>query len=167
MTRGKSKPRYHVPPNVLREKCGKGGINPDLIAVAQKMIDENGLDFVPFAERFLERIDKGIASARKSDIRGRDVINAIAGPVMELKANGAMFEYPLVSEVAGILLNFLEENADMNDDAIDIVVVHRRTLQAIVTGRLRGMGGKDGLALLQELADACDRYYKRHGAPQQ
>ena len=163
--RGKSKARYHMPPNVLREKCGHGGINPDLLAMAQKVIDENDLDFGPFAERFIERLDKAIADARKSSVRGRDVINTITGPIMELKANGAMFEYPLVSDVAGVLLNFLEDVKDLNDDAIDIVAVHRRTLNVIITSRLRGTGGKDGIALLQELADACDRYYKKHGHP--
>ena len=163
--RGKSKARYHIPPNVLRDKCGRGGINPDVLSMAQKVIDENELDFVPFAERFLERIDKAIANARNSTIRGRDVINTITGPVMELKANGAMFEYPLVSDVAAVLLNFLEDMKELNEDAMGIIAVHRRTLNVIITSRLRGTGGKDGMALLQELADACDRYYKKHGHP--
>lgn len=163
--RGKSKPRYHMPPNVLRQKCGNGGINPDLLAMAQKVIDENDLDFGPFAEKYIERLDKAIAEARKSSVRGRDVLNTIAAPVMELKANGAMFEFPLVSDVASVLLNFIEDVKDLNDDAIDIVAVHRRTLHVIISSRLRGTGGKDGMALLQELSDACDRYYKKHGNP--
>ena len=82
---------------------------------------------------------------------------------MELKANGAMFEYPLISAVAGVLLNFLEVIPELNDDALDIVAVHRSTLNVIVTGKLRGGGGNDGAALLQELADACDRYFKKYG----
>ena len=54
---------------------------------------------------------------------------------------------------------------ELNEDAMGIIAVHRRTLNVIITSRLRGTGGKDGMALLQELADACDRYYKKHGHP--
>src|SRR5690606_34435006 len=98
----------------------------------------------------------------KMPLRSRDTQALIAGPVMELKANGAMFEYPLISDVAGILLNFLENLQDLNDDALEIVKVHRRTLHVIVTSRLRGTGGRDGQALLQELVDACERYFKKY-----
>ena len=158
------KPRYHTPPNVLREKCGQGGINPDVIQHAQQFIDDNPQDFTPYAESYIERLDAAIAEVRRDrSKRGLDVAQAIVRPVMELKANGAMFEYPLISAVAGVLLNFLEVISELNDDALDIVVVHRRTLGVIVASKLRGGGGHDGAALLQELADACDRYFRKYG----
>jgi hypothetical protein len=156
------KVKYHVPPNILREKCGVGGINPDVLKKAQTFIDENDLDFTPFAEDFLNKLDVALAAARKNTARTKETLATISRPVMELKANGAMFEYPLISDVAGILLNFLENLQGLNDDALDIVIVHRRTLHVIVTSRLRGTGGKDGQALLQELVDACERYFKKY-----
>lgn len=159
---GGKKVKYHVPPNILREKCGTGGVDPAVLTRAQKVIEDNKIDFMPFAERFLDRLDTAIAAARRQKVRDDVIRTGIVNPAMELKANGAMFEYQLISDVSAILLNFLESVDDLNDDALDIVAVHRRTLHVIITGRLRGGGGKDGMALLSELNEACERYFKKY-----
>jgi hypothetical protein len=161
--KGKKKVRYHNPPNILREKCGYGGIAPDKLTQAQTFINENPLDFAPIAAAILKRLDAGIDDARRRKVYDRAAMSAISGPVMELKANGAMFGYHLISDVAAVLLNFLEIIGELNEDAVNIVVVHRQTLHVIVTNKLQGSGGGHGTALLQELCEACERYFKKYG----
>lgn len=126
-------------------------------------INENPVDFVPYAENILKRLDEGIASARSRKVFDAEAMHAISAPVMELKANGAMFGYHLISDVAAVLLNFLEIIGDLNSDAVNIVIVHRQILHVIITNKLQGGGGSHGTALLQELCEACERYFKKYG----
>lgn len=157
-----SKVKYHTPANMLKKKVGTGGLDPHILQTAEEFINSNQVDFTPHGEKILERLAGAIKTAKRSDRAERDVINTIAGPIMELKANGAMFRYFLVSEVADVMLNFLENIAELNDDAFEIINVHQKTLEVILKSRLQGDGGKEGKALAQELYDACNRYRKKY-----
>lgn len=161
-TKNGGKVKYHSPLNVLRKKVGTGGIDPFILQTAEEFINSNQTDFTPYAEKILERMAEAVKEARGQDRTERDVIDAISEPIMELKANGAMFRYFLVSEVADVMLNFLENIAELNDDAFGIIEVHQKTLEVILKNKLQGAGGKEGQALAQELYDACNRYRKKY-----
>lgn len=154
--------RFFSPPNILREKIGKGGIDPVLLAKAEEFIDNNELDFLPEATSILERLNVAIAAARKMPKAGRESIDAIIGPVMELKANGGMFRYQLMTDIADIILGFLEGIDEMNEDAFGVVDVHQKALEAIIKSRLSGTGSREGQALVYELSEACQRYRKKY-----
>ena len=153
-----------TPPHVLREKMGHGGIAPAALEQAQTFIDNNDVDFVPYAGSFLDRLNNAIKAARNAHPRDKQVINTLVKPVMELKANGAMFKYGLITELADILLNFLEDLDNLNDDSFEIVDAHYKAISAIIHNRLTGNGGREGKALVNELYSACQRYTKKHGA---
>ncbi|HEY8190182.1 MAG TPA: hypothetical protein VIF12_05815 [Micavibrio sp.] len=154
-----------TPRHVLREKIGYGGIDPAVMERAEEHIAKNDVDFQPYAKGFLERIEQAVAVARPIKVRNRDAVDMIVNPVMELKANGGMFKYPLVTEIADIMLDFLEGLNSLNDDALDLVEVHQKTLHAIIGSKLSGDGGKAGKALANELYRACKRYHKKHPTP--
>jgi hypothetical protein len=154
--------RIITPRHTLREKIGYGGIDPAVLTRAQDFIEETTVDFEPFATAFLERLQKEIQAARSKPNRNQSDIHAITRPVMELKANGGMFRYPLITEIADILLNFLESLSVLNDDAIDVAEIHYKTLTAIIASKLTGDGGREGRKLINELDGACQRYMKKH-----
>lgn len=154
--------KYHNPANILRQKVGKGGLDPEILRMAEEFIASNQIDFTPHAEKILAKLAAAIREAKTKDRAERDVINTIAGPIMELKANGAMFRYFLVTEIADVMLNFLENITELNDDAFEIIGVHQKTLEAILANVLMGDGGREGRALAQELYDACNRYRKKY-----
>jgi hypothetical protein len=154
--------RYYNPPNILRQKVGTGGIEPLRLERAEDFLAKNTIEFRPFARSILEKLDKSIAIARKKDKADRATINTISGPIMEMKASGGMFNYMLVTEIAGVVLNFLENITELNDDGFEIIDVHQKTLEAIIKHNLRGDGGREGRALAQELYDACNRYRKKY-----
>ena len=160
--RGGAKVKYHSPPNVLKQKVGTGGIDPHVIQTAEDFISGNMVDFTPYGEKILIRLEKAIREAKGKDRTERNVIDTITGPIMELKANGAMFRYYLVSEIADVMLNFLENITELNDDAFDIINVHQKTLEVILRSKLQGSGGREGRALAQELYDACSRYRMKY-----
>ena len=73
-----------------------------------------------------------------------------------------MFGYRLMSEIAAVLLDFLESVERLDKDALDIVSIHHKSMTVIATSNLKGPGGKEGRALAEELYAACKRYYRKH-----
>lgn len=157
-----SKAKFYNPPNTLRTKAGYGGMDPAVMERAEDYIQKNDVDFTSYAKAILERLDKALDVVRLEENRTKESVGRVIGPIMELKANGAMFKYPLLSDVADIALDFLENLDGFNDDAYEIVNIHRKTLYIIISSHLRGNGGKQGRLLIGELHDACQRYNRRY-----
>ncbi|HRQ60729.1 MAG TPA: hypothetical protein PLO23_04355 [Alphaproteobacteria bacterium] len=151
-----SKARFINPPNRLKVKVGSGGINDALIERAQFYIETVDIAYEPEAQRQLLIIEETIKTLRAAG--GLQPVDTLVNPVMQLKANGGMFRYQLVSDVADIALNFLEGLKSLNDAALDVVQAHIHTIRIILKNKLKGDGGKEGFALIKELEKACQRY---------
>lgn len=159
----KKKAKFHTPQNTLRLKAGYGGLPPQAMERAEEYIQNNDVDFTGLAQAILDRLNRSVEAVKRDQHHSKEAINRIVGPIMEMKANGAMFKYELLTDVADIILNFLENSPSLDHDILDIVAVHQRTFQVIISKELKGDGGKQGDILIKELEDACARYYKRHG----
>lgn len=155
------KPRFIKPKNALKEKVGNGGILASLIEKAQGIIEKND-DFDAVAKSYLGRLSTVLSQYESHDLIGSDARTLLLNPVMQLKGNGGMFGYRLVSEIADILLFFIENIDGLNMDSLAVVKAHHSALQAIVSARLKGTGGAEGRALLLELEKACGRYYDKY-----
>jgi hypothetical protein len=83
-------------------------------------------------------------------------------PAMQLKANGGMFHYPLVTSLADKLIQFLEVIAEADIAAIEIVLAFFTAIRAVVMGRITGSGGLQGAELQQALEEACQRYFTKN-----
>lgn len=145
----------------LQKKVGSGPLDPSLIERSQTLIDSNGVDFAPMALLILDRLKDSLEEARNPNNTFEDMKDKFTQPVMELKANAAIFHYDLVGQLASIMLGFLEHIKIMDSDAVDIVRAHHSTLHMIVIRKLAGDGGAAGQALINELKQACDRYYNK------
>lgn len=156
------KPRFIKPPNKLKQKVGHGGIDEKLLEKGQKAIETADLDFLPYAQTYLKQLSESTQRARESNDNLKETKDKIIAPVMQLKANGGMFQYQLVSDVADIALQFLEAIEDINDDAFDVLRAHENTMNAIISNKLKGDGGREGYALVKELDQACKRYFAKY-----
>lgn len=154
--------RFIKPPNKLKQKVGTGGIDEKLLEKAQHYIEKAELDFVPYAQKFLKELAEFAQEARKGNDNYKEAKNKLIGPVMQLKANGGMFQYQLVSDVADIALQFLEAIERMDEDAFDVITAHENTIKVIIANKLMGSGGREGYALVKELDKACTRYFSKH-----
>ncbi len=158
------KAEFIKPPNTLKVKVGSGGLTEEILDRAQALLENNTVDFLPLGEMYLNTLMKGIEAAKNA---GREddkeyIISSMLYPAMQLKANGGMFHYPLVTSIADHLIQFLEviETADI--EAVEIVLAFHTTIRAVVLGRIKGDGGKHGTELTKALTDACMRYFSRH-----
>lgn len=154
-----------TPPNTLKLKAGSGGLDQKIIEKAQKMIDDSGVDFIPLGQRYLVSLSEGIrmTQARRHELDNEALIATMLYPAMQLKANGGMFKYPLITLVAARLIRFLEHIKEPNDDAMDIINGFATSLQAIMLmGEKNAEVSEHGNDLTQALDEACERYFERY-----
>lgn len=150
-------------PNNIKDKVGSGGLDMHIIAAAQKIIEKNDADFLPHAQRHLYALREGIrltqTQRNRFDIDG--LLATIAQPALQLKANGSMFGYPLITHIADLMIRFLEVVKDLDDDAMDVINGFGTALNAVIVGNMNGSGGEDGQNLYRALEEACQRYFNK------
>ncbi len=151
-----------MPPNSLKIKVGDGGIPAYLIKRCQEYLESNPVDFTPFATRHLEQLKDLKNQIDQNVMDGETAKNRITNIVMQLKSNGSMFHYQLISMISDVMLRFLENVRVFNTDFTDILMMYNRILESILNKRLNGNGGREGYALTQELHNACLRYYAKY-----
>ncbi len=157
------KAEFIRPPNTLKAKVGSGGLNEAILDKAQALLENNAIDFLPLGEIYLESVARGVENASKHKSQDPEALIAhITYPVMQLKANGGMFHYHLVTRTADKLIQFLEVIEKPDKEALEIVMAFHTTIRAIIMGRITGDGGKYGQELLDALTEACLRYFDKH-----
>lgn len=159
------KPVFTMPPNTLKIKVGEGGIPAYVLKRCQEYLESNPVDFTPHAVRHLDQLKDVRAQMEKTAIDHETAKIRLTNIVMQLKSNGSMFHYQLISMISDVMLRFLEKVERINQDFMDIFGMYNRILEIILTKRLNGNGGREGYALTQELHNACLRYYAKYGIP--
>lgn len=149
---------------MLQSKIGGGMIDDKTVQTAQKRMDEEGVDFAPMAQEFLAQLAEGIEKARQGAGDQQQLVRNMTGPVMQLKANAGMFKATLISNLANIMLNFLESIDSLDNDVIEIVNAHHKTLNLIISNKMEGEVKKYGAQFEKELKEACRRYFTKRGS---
>lgn len=162
MTKSSEAPKSKLvkPENTLKKKVGNGGFDAKVLESAQDMIENNTIDFQPIALEFSESLTKMIADARSGELKNEDVVNSVMYPAMQLKAQGTLFHYPLITKISHIMVDFLEDNTVADADIIDIVEAYKKSITAVATLQIKEENSKVGKELCDALTGACNRYYK-------
>ncbi len=145
----------------LQQKVGSGPIDENAVKHSQTVIETNQVDFMPVGMAILQKLEHGLRDASNPSVTLQELKETLTTPIMELKANATIFHYTLVGNLANIMLNFLENIQIIDRDAIEIVKAHHSSMFTILSQKISGDGGVAGKALIQELQQACDRYYNK------
>ena len=152
-----------MPENTLKTKVGEGGIPAYLIKRCQDYLESNPVDLTPYATRHLEHLIQLREKMGQGGTEVEAMTKEMVDIIMQLKSNGSMFHYQLVSMVSDVMLRFLENVTRLDNDFLDIFGVYNNVLGIILNKKLTGNGGREGYALTQELHNACLRYYTKYG----
>ena len=148
---------------LLQAKVGMGVIEDEKIQKMQKVMDETKVDFAPMAHQYLTELATAIDRARKGEDEPKMLIAQMTPPVMQIKANAAMFNYPLAGNLANIVLNFLENATGVDKTMLDMMDAHRKILSVIVRNKKSRTDGDYGQKIETELKQACKRYFSNRG----
>ena len=149
------------PPKRLKEKVGSGGLDMSIIAKAQEQLEANTIDFKPIGLHLLRIIDDSLRDIQAGKLQGKAAIKSLLYPIMELKAQGTMFNYPLITDISDTRVNFLETITDINADVIELITGYRMASMAIFSKGLTGSGGAAGQELRSAISQAYIRFHKK------
>lgn len=153
------------PPNYVKEKVGSGGLSEQILLKAQQILEENRIDFAPIAEMYLHSLTLAVEKARHISGTEGDhemTISSMIYPTMQLKANGGMFHFPLVTLLADKQVQFLEVIATIDDDVIELLLAFMATIRAVLASQIKDVKHIKGQELLFALDSACRRYFTKH-----
>lgn len=157
------KPPVFTPASkALKKKVGDGGIPAHILKKAQDYLDSNPIDFAPYAAHYLEQLVDTRNTVIKGEIDLDSGLKKIVDTVMQMKSNGSMFHYQLVSMISDVMLRLMEQVKTLDEDFIDILNVYLKVLEIVINKKITGNGGREGYALTQELHYACERYYNKN-----
>ena len=155
---------FFNPPNTLKQKVGGGGIAEDILVRSQSFINENQIEYEPYAREYLESI-KGaliLAEGSRSPESQEDYIEEMTRNIMQLKASGSMFGYHAISVITDVVLNFIEKSEHRNEDLFRIIQAQNTCLTLILDKKLKGKNIKEVDILTRELYEAIRRYKKKY-----
>ena len=161
-TNSASKGKLVKPENSLKKKVGNGGFDAKTLSAAQNMIENNTVDFRPQARELSAELGVALAAAREDASNGNDpsIMGNLMYPVMQLKAQGGLFHYPIISDISHIIIDFLENIPGLDDIVMEITDAYRKSINAIVTAQIKDSNSGNGKDLRNELDRVCNRYYK-------
>lgn len=148
----------------LKGKVGHGGLNQNILEKAQTIIDENTIDFIPVAMRDLSTLQEAlkIVKSQRDKHETNSLIAILGIPVMQLKANGSMFGYPLITKISSLMIRFLETIDTLDNDTFDVLSGFLTSFNAVLIGNIR-MDDPTGAGddLYNALEDACQRHLNK------
>lgn len=159
---GESRVKLVVPENTLKKKVGNGGFDQVALQRAQHMIENNTVDFRPMALELSKELDTVIGTVRATTFNDPEHMGALMYPVMQLRAQGGLFHYPLITKTSHIIIDFLENIPGLDAVVIEITDAYCKSIKVIVANQLKDENSNDGKALCDALSGVCNRYYKRN-----
>ena len=153
------------PPNLIKQKVGSGGLSEDVMLKAQAVLEDNKMEFGPLAEVYLSSLEQ--AREKAAAVIGFDgdhevAIISLLYPVMQLKANGGMFHFPLVTQLSDKQVQFLEIIGRIDGDVIELINAYIAAIRAVLASRIVDQTNPRGRELVLALDDACRRYFSKH-----
>lgn len=142
----------------LQARIGVGSINEDVVDRAQNVIESNQVDFAPMARAELENVDNILKRVKNGEAEDQAAIQEVCLPIMNLKANAATFNYPVISSIAGAVLSLLEEFDSFNKDLVTVVDNMHKAILVALMQNMRGEPGDAGKMLVDEFQQVCKTY---------
>ncbi|MEQ9487400.1 MAG: response regulator [Alphaproteobacteria bacterium] len=148
--------RYYPPPRSKRRKVSRDFMpaKTDLETVEMEL-EACTEDFRDWMEAYFRRLDEACAHCAGADpkqrVRPFNDINAISH---EMRGQGGMFGYPLITDVARSLFGLTHLNKDRSDGCLKLIRNHIDTMKAIMHENVEGDGGEIGMELVAELRRA-------------
>lgn len=159
-------PQFYPPSFILKKRVGQGGLSKSTIIKAQSVIDLHKIDFEEVISPYMVVFTEGLGKAKKTQHLQSEnhdnMIEEIIFPAMQMKANGELFHYPLITRIAERLLFFLERIHKLNTHAIDIVNAFEGAIKLVFAKNLKGDITEDGETIVKELDAVCKRFFEKY-----
>jgi CheY-like chemotaxis protein len=158
-------------PNRLKEKlsggdfefASDGGLaDTDILEAAKAQIAEMADDYTDWVKETItdlvnahEEAQNSFGKAEEQMKIAMEKLNLLAH---ELRGQGGVFGYPLISEFGKSLYNCSGASARVTENLLEFVKTHIDGITAVINGNVKGDGGPVGKELLKSLEAAKKKY---------
>lgn len=148
--------RVLPPSHALKRKVGNGGFDPKAIALAEQRLSEAKNLFPQIAADDIQAIQVAMTQLVHAT-QTKEWLERITWAAVELRSNGAMFQYPLVTAVAELLYLFLLELKKVTPLSQQVIQLHHNALLIAMDHGPRAITNTDEIELLHGLRKAAKK----------
>ncbi len=127
-------------PENLKSQLGPGrGFNSAAVERADAAVAVLGSDYEARMLADLEQLEEAF---RVMKTAGRFDVPALYRRVADIRSEGGSYDFPLLTEYADSLANYLDRRQAIDQAGVNVVETHLTALAAVAKNRLRGIGGE-------------------------
>lgn len=157
--------RRHIIPNrgelkrkAVNYKTGMDvKLDDELRRKMDALVQESSGQFLEETVEGLKRLREALSRAAQDPASRREVLEQIREEAFQIKGMGGVFGYPMLTEFAKSLHDFLKELDDLDELQQEIVSIHIDTLYVVVSHKISGSGGPLEAQLRASLKAAVDK----------
>jgi hypothetical protein len=154
--------KVFMPRNQLKEKAGSGGVDVSRVKVAEKRLKESSDTFPHISAKDFDQIEKGLDMAYegKNIVQAKELVQSAAS---ELKSNGGMFEYHIISDIAKSLFDFCDAIEGLEGRALTVVQLHVDALRVLMVSNGKTASNQLRLEVREIFALLTEKTLKKMG----
>lgn len=151
-------------PNTLKAKVGGrfGSLDASALAKAEAALKDLAGQFSQWLQDELDKLEAARAAIHAEGVN-RKTMDQLYLHAHDLKGLGATYEFPLVSQLAGLLCKLMDEPETRLQAPMALLDVHIDAIKASVRNDIRDTSHPMGAALYTELSGRVSAYLKDHG----
>lgn len=123
----------------------------------EALVENTSAQFLDETVETLKGLREALSRAAADPSARREVLEHIREEAFQIKGMGGVFGYPLLTEFAKSLHDFLKERDDLDELQQEIVSIHVDTLYVVISHRIKGSGGALEAQLRASLKAAVDK----------
>ena len=156
---------YFRPINKLREKLGPNAMrgqldfDPLVIQAAEQRIQELVGDYSTWVSNYLDSIAESYQALKHGESRHPDHVLNINQIAHELRGQGGIFDYPLITAFGKTLYEAtLASDAPVTENRLKLIKAHIDAIRVVFTKKINGQGGDVGRAMMKDIQRAVQKY---------
>lgn len=132
-------------------------LDDELRAKMEALVQNSSAQFIDQTVETLKELREGLSRAAADPSSRPEVLEHIREEAFQIKGMGGVFGYPMLTEFAKSLHDFLKELTDLDELQQEIVSIHIDTLYVVVSHKIAGSGGPLEAQLRASLKAAIDK----------
>lgn len=140
-------------------------LDEETLKKMEQLVENSSAEFLSETVESLKGLREALGRAATEPSARREVLDHIREEAFQIKGMGGVFGYPLLTEFAKSLHDFLKELEDLDELQQEIVSIHVDTLYVVVSHKIKGSGGPLEAQLRASLKAAVDKAKPGKPAP--
>lgn len=134
-------------------------LDVEILKKVEEKIESMAGDYSTWVADELLRLDEALRKLKDPEANLRHVMARINRGAHEMRGQGGIFGYPLITEFAkSLFLTTSKHYQSLTDNEYELIKAHIDAIKVVINEKVEGDGGETGRALLDGLQAAIKKY---------